>query len=485
MFCPNCGTKNEDDSLFCLECGSSLKAENHTAIQPESRVDEKKENPNPFYQEQINGGVNGSGYQGRQPYQNGRPNGMSGNTYYDPRYQNHQNQGTLVKQKKPVSKLAIVTGVEVVAAVALIAGTWKILNDRFSPETVAMDYWKATADCAWSEAYDYCDFPDSNLLTKKMYVEAKANSTEPLTYKSVTIRDVNQLTNDVVNQLGKITSVFGVDGDDYDDYAESLKDDDLKAYSIEYMEKGADSKSSEYITLTKTGKKKFLFWDEWKVASSDSWAQNVSYTIPEGATLSLNGEVVDESDATVEDGRKTVEIPYLFTGDYQMQVTEDGMEPYCKYTTVSAYGSEENYIDLVPSDETLTALGEQAGNDIKFIVESALQGKSFKDVQDVFAASVLESNNIKSYYEDVANKIKSGGSMQLTGLGISNMNAVLSTNPTSSEVSMQVSAVMKENYLNYWNEPDEESRDVQFYVTYRKTEDGWKLTNLPVDEYSF
>ena len=27
MFCPNCGTKNDDDALFCGECGTRLAEE--------------------------------------------------------------------------------------------------------------------------------------------------------------------------------------------------------------------------------------------------------------------------------------------------------------------------------------------------------------------------------------------------------------------------------------------------------------------------
>lgn len=97
----------------------------------------------------------------------------------------------------------------------------------------------------------------------------------------------------------------------------------------------------------------------------------------------MNGEKVDDSAATEQDGWKSITIPYMFTGDYQMQVTEEGMKPYCENTVITSYGSEEERIDLMPTDETLQALGEQA-EDIKFLVESALQGKPFKEVQDVF-----------------------------------------------------------------------------------------------------
>lgn len=63
-----------------------------------------------------------------------------------------------------------------------------------------MDYWETKADREWSQAYDFCDFPNSDLLTKKMFVEANANNTEPLEYKSVNITDVKQLTGDAGKQ---------------------------------------------------------------------------------------------------------------------------------------------------------------------------------------------------------------------------------------------------------------------------------------------
>lgn len=142
-----------------------------------------------------------------------------------------------------------------------------------------------------------------------------------------------------VSKHGDLASIFGAESDDYDDYMEDLEDEledqDLKVYCVEYIEKGADSKSAEYITMTKTGKKKYLFWDEWKVADTESWVSDVTYTIPENAVLQLNGEKVDDSAATEQDGWKSITIPYMFTGDYQMQVTEEGMKPYCENTVIN------------------------------------------------------------------------------------------------------------------------------------------------------
>lgn len=542
MYCPNCGTKNEDDSLFCMECGTRLKKDTvlnqlthqeTTPMQPEGRtvtdadipknrqsgsqnnenlnnknqdtrnqnMGNQNENPSDIRRNGNPGGQNDYGQNygnanpvnlaGRgQPYFTGSaPNSsqpQGGGRYPGTPDQRHHQPP---KQKKPVSKLAIFVAIEAIAAVALFAGAYKITSDRFSPEKVAMDYWEAKADRDWSQAYDYCNFPNSDLLTKKMYVQSKADQIEPLEYQSVTIKDVRQLTSEAVNQLGNLASMLDADGDDYDDYLDDLEDeledDDLKVYRVEYIEKGAASKSVEYITLTETENKKWLFWDEWKVADVESWAGNVTYSIPEGATLQLNGETIDDSAAVIDDGWKIITIPYLFTGDYQLQVTEDGMKPYCKNTSITPYGTEEGNIGLVPTDETLKALGEQAGNDIKFLIESALQGKSFEEVKDVFSSGALEDGYIKNYYENLTNKVKGNGSAKITGLAISNINTALDSSPTGTEIDLRGTAQRKENYINYWNEIEEEDNEIYFVASYCKEGAEWKLMNLPVDEYVF
>ena len=207
MYCANCGAKNEDGAKFCLKCGHSLKEEPTPTPNPPF--------PNP-----------------PKPHGNG----------------------------KAILKLIGTISVELVVLVLLIFGAYKILDNRFSPKTIATDYWKATADCEWSEAYDYCDFPESTFLTKELYVAANADNTEPIHYKSLTIKSSNQM-----------------DYEDYNEYLYNLKDQDQKTYYVQYRKRGADNTTGEYITLTKTGKKKYLFWNEWKIVPTNSWVENLLY----------------------------------------------------------------------------------------------------------------------------------------------------------------------------------------------------------------
>lgn len=227
MYCPNCGTKNEDDSLFCMECGTRLKKDTvlnqlphqeTTPMQPEGRTvtdadipknrqsgSQNNENPNNKNQDTRNQNMGNQNENPSDIRRNGNPGGQNdygqnygnanpvnlagrGQPYFTgsaPNSSQPQGGGRYPgtadqrhhqppKQKKPVSKLAIFVAIEAIAAVALFAGAYKITSDRFSPEKVAMDYWEAKADRDWSQAYDYCNFPNSDLLIKKMYVQSKA-----------------------------------------------------------------------------------------------------------------------------------------------------------------------------------------------------------------------------------------------------------------------------------------------------------------------
>ena len=161
------------------------------------------------------------------------------------------------------------------------------------------------------------------------------------------------------------------------------------------------------------------------------------------------------------------------------------MKPYSEYVDVS-YSTYGESINLLPSEETLAALGEQAGTDIKFLLESALQGKSFKEVQDVFASTVMDNSAVKNDYQDVVDRIQNTDSIKLTGLDVSDFNATLDGQPYNNEISMIVTATWNEYYINYWDEADNDlDTNRQFYVTYRKEDGQWKLTNLPISSYHF
>src|SRR5699024_9744586 len=104
------------------------------------------------WQNQPSGGEpswQGQPSDGGQPWQ-GQPadggtswqqQGYGGNAYQG------QPAGAASKQtaqRKPLPKLMFVVIAEAVAAIALIIGLVMVMGKRFSPETVALNYWEAS-----------------------------------------------------------------------------------------------------------------------------------------------------------------------------------------------------------------------------------------------------------------------------------------------------------------------------------------------------
>ena len=276
-------------------------------------------------------------------------------------------------------------------------------------------------------------------------------------------------------------------GSEESDQTENIDSGDVKVYTIEYRLKGSEEKNYSYVTVTKSDEKRFLFWDDWKVTSSDSWASGVQMTIPENAEMSLNGVQADSSDAVVEDGMKTITIPYLFTGEYQLTVTEEGMEDYNSILPVYSYGVDESYIELIPSQETVDQVAAQAGDDIKKVVESALEGKDFSEVEDCFTEDAISEGYVAEDYANLVESLRGDGEDSgVVTLQLNNMNIELDSQPSSSYIDLYVTIDKKETYRRSWSDRlGEDNYEITEYLSYEKEGTEWKLSYLPVSAYDF
>lgn len=436
MFCPECGTKNDDDALFCSECGTSLRE------YWEDSQTEKFEDHN--IRQRIYQGV----------------------VQQSPEQENYRQQGyeqdfadtAVPRPARHLSKTVVFAVVEGVLAVGLLAGAYVSLDKKFSPETAAGNYWKAMMAQEWSKAYDYCDFPENEFLTKQMYVNVNSKEKEKVDYHSFKVRS-----------------------------QDTVPDSDTRTLAVEYLVKGNGQKDYTYLTLARTGEKQFLFWDQWKVTSADSWCTDVSFKIPSDATLYLNGVEVKEKrvPSETDPNMSSVTIPYLFLGSYQIEVKAEGMKTYRKTAEIGKNGYYENYIELIPSEETLKSLVEQMGNDIKNIMEAALSGKDFSEVKKYFTEEAVKDGYVKSSYESFMEQITDEDT-GIVSLQISDIQAAVQNINESSYLQMAASMEIDETYHSYWKDELESNKDtIEFYPYYQKETDGWKLMEFPLTYYQF
>lgn len=395
MFCHECGTKNEEDALFCSECGTPLKETNWNV--------------------------------------------------------------QFSKTRKPVSKISIVMIIEWIIAIGLIAGIFIIIGEKCSPETVAMKHWEAVAAGEWADVYETCDFPENEFLTKQMYLNANANSTDIISYKTADLIDLNA----PVNAANKT---------------------DAKEYRIEYLVKGNDEKDYRYVVLTRTGQKQFLFWDEWKVSSFKCWAEDVQFSIPVNATMTLNGMEIPEELVTGsdEEGKKNVVIPYLFTGTYQLEVTAEEMEPYRKVVDVYTNGCDIAEIHLYPSQDTVQMLAKQAGKDIKLILESALEEKQFNEIKSCFSEPFIKDGHGAEGYNYLKGIKGNGEDSGILSLNLKNIR-VSPKMVSERYIYLRLKADLRTTYRRYgYDIPGENAKELNIELVYTLNADGWKLADFPL-----
>lgn len=137
MFCQNCGTKNNDASVFCENCGARL--EKPVDVAPQSVQQEQPV---------------------QQPVQQGQP---------------VQQSVQQPKPKKPVSKLVIAVAAEAVILVASIIVFFNIGNSVYGPEKVAEKFFVEVANQNFKEAYKVLDVEESDFINEKTFQNAKCN----------------------------------------------------------------------------------------------------------------------------------------------------------------------------------------------------------------------------------------------------------------------------------------------------------------------
>lgn len=137
MFCQNCGTKNNDASVFCENCGARL--EKPVDVAPQSVQQEQPV---------------------QQPVQQGQP---------------VQQSVQQPKPKKPVSKLVIAVVAEAVILVASIIAFFNIGNSVYGPEKVAEKFFVEVANQNFKEAYKVLDVEENDFINEKAFQNAKCN----------------------------------------------------------------------------------------------------------------------------------------------------------------------------------------------------------------------------------------------------------------------------------------------------------------------
>lgn len=339
-----------------------------------------------------------------------------------------------------------------------------------SPGSVMKTYCEAVAKKDWSTVYDVLNVPKNSSLTKQLFVDARRKNNRQGIFSSVTWEE----TVDWDPEIQEYEKWYGTEPS-------------MKAYDATFYRTDGKDPVQWRVTLVKSRKKFFLF-DEWKVSPQRYIIQSTGFTIPKGAAITLNGTKV-MTDEWAEGNWQSFGIEFLFAGDYQLQVSMDGMQTYKDNLKLDKSGQCFT-IQLLPTSDGQAELLEKAERDIQEILQAALTDKSFGTISDLFSTEVLKNGDIQNQYNELRKRGSIGGEGiswlridQISG----NLYAREAAYATDEENDMIVNLTghAYERYITSDGSSsglmdNEKDFEISMQAQYARTNGQWKLIVFPV-----
>ena len=325
MFCEECGTKNKKGSAFCENCGHKI------VVEEPIKEDKKKET---------------------------------------------KTETKVVKKevkKEPMNKKTkIIIGVISIVVVALI-GTYMYLSSLFTPEKIAIKYFKAYANKDVDVICDTIKLDESEFVSKKLLKAALKNGNK-------------------------------IEIENYSATKDEKDDDMSTSVTIKYVTKGSSKEKFKTVKLIKNKKKKFLFFNDWSVDSSDLIVKDYTISVPTNSTPSIDG--VEISDKYKKDSYSsyydTYKIPSIIKGKYKIATKlKSGIELEGDLRIENQYSSFSSS-NLKIADKTKKKLIKEAKEKISLIYDSLTSGKEFEDIKESFNEDYRDDiaiayDNLKQY----------------------------------------------------------------------------------------
>ena len=348
MFCEKCGTQNPDEAVFCAGCGAELPKINVPQGQPNVQA-----SPQGIPNQQV-------------------PEGQP--VYQQP----------VRTPRKPMPMGAKIAIIAIVAVAILGTAGFMILRSLASPKRIVENYAKAYVAHDSEKIFDLLCFEKSEFITPdalEKTLEARGSG-----YKDMTEYTVKE-----------------------DNEDEEEDDKDTLYYTIVFRDNSHSNESETTVTLEKSGKQ-FVFFDDWKMRTTDFVAKEYGVHVPAGTTAKVDGVALGDKYSTDEQGEYL--IPSSFDGKHTLSVESDIYEPYETEFTVSAtnYDKEDAvYVydsDLKLSSATEESLASAAKETATGFYSCALEQKAFSEVASV--ESIDSDCNLESEYNDwISNNVTS------------------------------------------------------------------------------
>ena len=289
------------------------------------------------------------------------------------------------KPRKPMSKktkIGIIIGI-IVIVLGIIG--YNVGSSMTSPKKVALNFFEATVNYDADALYSYLDVEQNEFTSKKVF-------------KKIVERMKKEDNEKVMNY--KVTNV------------EKSSSGLYANVTINYTVDGDSDDHSETIRLSKTKNKKFLFFDEWKVAVNNTdTVDDFELTVIKDSEVTLEGVKVDSKYLDKKESSDSYDVyvlPALLPIEYEVEVKL----PYGFTVTDTIYPDSYSTsktidvdMDSFPEKET-EKLEKQIKTDLTTLYSNAIEGKSYEDVKSNFSYDG-DANEMSEVYDDLKEDLTS------------------------------------------------------------------------------
>lgn len=439
MFCPKCGTKNDDDAVFCGNCGA--------------RIEEDPVTPEQMQQEAL----------------------KHETTQQDSAYEGQLNANADVPHISKAVKLSKKTVACIAAAVAAAAVVLIFFNVGKSVtdyKKTAQKYVAAVEEGDWEKAFSLLNLPEGEFLTKEAFAQVNDSGTK-VEITDIASRDVT----DVSGMLDEDEKILGA-----------------KYVAVTYAYAGSSS-NTEYVMLDRLKSKWLIFFNQYKVSADGTVAFGSIIKVPSGSRLVING--VEASKSYIDESKSTEKqdyyvIPYVFQGDNLIRVENDYMETLEQ--TVDFYGKSDMYTvnisDMKFKEDIIESAKSQAKTDLEKLIAGAVAQKKFSETgvtSFASASTTLDSYYTNSIVTDCHSSYRDIKSLTVSDISqkVNSSNVSVDSSDGTPCIRVELNYKLTGTYVYRNNETVKEGKNNSATATlqYKYSDNQWKLYKMSMGVY--
>lgn len=372
------------------------------------------------------------------------------------------------KERKPMSKKNKIIITVGLAFVVILGIGYKVGSDLTNPKKIAEDYIKALVKMDGNKLYDYIEIDgDTTFASKEMFTNMlKEDSDEA----------------EIINY--KITDI---------EYGDSKLSAEV---TYKYTTSSSTSERTDTVNLTKQKNKKFLIFDNWKIAdlSSDSLLiEDYVVKVPKDAKVVYGGVEVASKYLNQEKSTTKLDayvLPKVFIYDTTVKATltngielEDETRP-TSYRNSCTLEFDEDSI----TDSTKEKLISKTKESLTTTYNNAIAQKEFSEIKATFEYGNIDLSDFEQSYQTLVTKLKST-SRTLTSIEFTDMSIYDVSLTTEGYIEVEVRAsfdyTTKSTSYNGEETTDEDDDYKYITATYSYDNGEYHLVDLTKLQYYF